>query len=418
MDTMATTPETTVLDTETLRADFAFLEELVNGKPIAYLDSASSTQKPRQVLDAMRDFYEHSYANIHRGVYRFAERATEGYEGARRKVAGFINASSEREVIFTRSATEALNLVAYAWGLDNLGPGDAVVVTEAEHHANFVPWQFIASRTGASFRHIPIDDLGELRLDALDDLQREGNVKVVGVSPISNTLGTINPVDRIVAWAHAQGAIAVIDGAQAAPHRAVDVQSLGCDFYAFSSHKLCGPSGVGVLWGRSELLEAMSPFNLGGSMIRSVALDRTTFNDLPHKFEAGTPAIAEAYGLGVAIDYISEIGLDTIEAHEHELVVYAMERLAELDFIRVFGPPAERRAGIVSFEVAGIHPHDVAQILDWEGIAVRAGHHCTQPLMTRLGVTATTRASFYVYSTLEEVDRLIEGLHKVKKSLG
>ncbi len=418
MGAMAATPQTTVLDTQALRADFAFLEELVNGMPIAYLDSASSTQKPRQVLDAMRDFYEHSYANIHRGVYRFAERATEGYEGARRKVAGFINAPSEREVIFTRSATEALNLVAYAWGLDNLGPGDVVVVSESEHHANFVPWQFIASRTGASFRHIPIDDLGELRLDALDDLQRDGNVKVVGVSLISNTLGTINPVDRVVNWAHEQGAIAVIDGAQAAPHRAVDVQSLGCDFYAFSSHKLCGPSGVGVLWGRSELLDAMSPFNLGGSMIRSVALDRTTFNDLPHKFEAGTPAIAEAYGLGVAIDYISEIGLDAIEAHEHELVVYAMERLADLDFVRVFGPPADRRAGIVSFEVAGIHPHDVAQILDWEGIAVRAGHHCTQPLMTRLGVTATTRASFYVYSIPEEVDRLIAGLHKVKTSLG
>jgi cysteine desulfurase/selenocysteine lyase len=355
---------------------------------------------------------------VHRGVYRLAERATEGFEGARRKVAGFLNAPSEREVIFTRSATEALNLVAYSWGLDNLGPGDAVVVTELEHHANFVPWQFIASRTGASFLHIPIDDTAELRLDSLDEVARHGNIKVVATGLVSNSIGTINPVEKIAAWAHDQGAIMVVDAAQAAPHRKVDVQAIGADFVAFSSHKLCGPSGAGALWGRADLLEAMSPFNLGGEMIRSVALDKTTFNDLPHKFEAGTPAIAEAFGLGVAIDYISEIGLEAIEAHEHDLVVYAMERLSELEFVRVFGPPADRRAGIVSFEVAGIHPHDVAQILDWEGIAVRAGHHCTQPLMTRLGVTATTRASFYIYSIPEEIDRLIEGLHKVHKSLG
>ena len=415
---MAATTAKPRLDAHALRADFAFLEELVNDRPMAYLDSASSTQKPAVVLDAMREFYEHAYANVHRGVYRLAERATEGYEGARRKVAGFLNAPSEREVIFTRSATEALNLVAYAWGLDNLGPGDAVVVTELEHHANFVPWQFIASRTGASFLHIPIDDGAELRLDSLDELARHGSIKVVATGLVSNSIGTINPIEKIATWAHEQGAIMVVDAAQAAPHRKVDVQGLGADFVAFSSHKLCGPSGVGALWGRSELLEAMSPFNLGGEMIRSVALDKTTFNDLPHKFEAGTPAIAEAFGLGVAIDYVTGIGLDAIEAHEHDLVVYAMERLAELDFVRVFGPPADRRAGIVSFEVAGVHPHDVAQILDWEGIAVRAGHHCTQPLMTRLGVTATTRASFYVYSIPEEVDRLVEGLHKVHTSLG
>ena len=418
MKMMATTPETTKLDAHALRADFPFLEELLNGKPMAYLDSAVSTQKPRQVLDAMREFYEHSYTNVHRSVYRLAERATEGFEGARRKVAAFVNAPSEREIVFTRSATEAINLVAYGWGLDNLGPGDVVVVTELEHHSNFVPWQFIASRTGASFRHIPIDDLGELQLDALDAIASEGNVKVVATGFVSNSLGTINPVEQLAVWAHDHGAIMIVDAAQAAPHRVVDVQALGCDFLAFSSHKLCGPSGVGALWGRTELLEAMSPFNLGGEMIRSVALDRTTFNELPYKFEAGTPAIAEAYGFGVAIDYISAIGLDAIEAHEHELLVYTMDRLAELDFVRVFGPPVDRRAGIVSFEVAGIHPHDVAQILDWEGIAVRAGHHCTQPLMTRLGIVATTRASFYVYSIPEEVDRLIEGLHKVKKSLG
>jgi cysteine desulfurase/selenocysteine lyase len=406
------------LDANRLRADFPFLEELHNGKPFAYLDSAVSAQKPRQVLDAMREFYAHSYTNVHRSVYRLAERATEGFEGARGKVAAFLNAPSEREVIFTRSATEALNLVAYAWGLDNLGPGDVVVITELEHHSNFVPWQYIASRTGASFRNIPIDDFGELQLDALDRIAAEGQVKVVANNFVSNTLGTINPIEKLTAWAHEQGAIMVVDAAQAAPHRAVDVQALGCDFAAVSSHKLCGPSGVGALWGRTELLEAMSPFNLGGEMIRSVALDRTTFNELPYKFEAGTPAIAEAYGFGVAIDYLQGIGLEAIERHEQELVTYALGRLSELDWVTVYGPPAERRAGIVSFNVDGVHPHDVAQILDWEGVAIRAGHHCTQPLMTRLGVAATSRASFYLYSIPEEVDRLVDGLVKVKDSLG
>jgi cysteine desulfurase/selenocysteine lyase len=408
----------TTLDAARLRADFAVFDELVNGKPIAYLDSASSTQKPRQVLDRMREFYEHEYANVHRGVYRLAERATEGFEQARRTVAAYVNAPSDREVIFTRSATEALNLVAYAWGLDNLGPGDVVVITELEHHANFVPWQYIASRTGASFRHVPIDDRGELRLDALDGIAGEGTVKVVATGLVSNTLGTINPVERIAAWAHEQGAIMVVDAAQAAPHRVVDVQGLGCDFLAFSSHKLCGPTGAGALWGRRELLEAMSPFNLGGEMIRSVALDRTTFNEIPHKFEAGTPAIAEAVGFGAALDYVSGIGLEAIERHEHELLEYALAVLGELDFVTVYGPPPERRAGIVSFNVEGIHPHDVAQILDWEGVAVRAGHHCTQPLMTRLGVAATVRASFYLYTLPEDVDRLVAGLHKVQRSLG
>ena len=406
------------LDAPRLRADFAVFDELVNGKPVAYLDSAASTQKPRQVLDAMRDFYEHSYANVHRGVYRLAERATTGYETARRKVAAYIEAPSEREVIFTRSATEALNLVAYAWGLDNLGPGDVVVVTELEHHSSFVPWQYVAKRTGATFRAIPIDDNGELQLDDLDALDREGTVKVVANNLVSNTLGTINPVERLAAWAHERGAIMVVDAAQAAPHRALDVRALGCDFLAISSHKMCGPSGVGALWGRRELLESMSPFNLGGEMIRSVSISETSWNELPYKFEAGTPAIAEAVGFGAAVDYVSEIGLDAIERHEHELVEYALGRLGELPWIDVYGPPPEKRAGIVSFNVHGVHPHDVAQILDWEGVAVRAGHHCTQPLMTRLGVAATTRASFYVYSIPEEIDRLIDGLHKAKSSLG
>jgi cysteine desulfurase / selenocysteine lyase len=308
--------------------------------------------------------------------------------------------------------------VAYSWGLENLGPGDVVVITELEHHANFVPWQQIAKRTGAEFRAIPIDDQGELVLEALDELAAAGRVKVVAANWISNTLGTINPIERLTAWAHDQGAIMVVDAAQAVPHRAVDVQAIGCDFFGFTSHKLCGPTGAGALWGRRELLEAMPPFEMGGEMIRSVKLEGTTWNDLPYKFEAGTPAIVEAYGMGIAIDYISEVGLDAISEHEHELVAYAMERLSELPFVTIYGPPADRRAGIVSFNVDGVHPHDVAQILDWEGVAVRAGHHCTQPLMTRLGVAATTRASFYLYSMREEVDRLVEGVRKAKESLG
>jgi len=414
---MATT-SAPVLDVHRLRADFPVFEELFGGKPVAYLDSASSAQKPRQVLDRMRAFYEHEYANVHRGVYRLSERATEAFEGARRTVAAFLNAPSEKEVVFTRNATEAINLVAYAWGLDNLGPGDLVVITELEHHANFVPWQYIAKRTGAGFRHIPIDDQGELQLDQLDAIAREGNVKVVANNLVSNTLGTINPVEQLAAWAHAQGAIMVVDAAQAAPHRAVDVQALGADFVAITGHKICGPTGIGALWGRRDLLDAMSPFNLGGEMIRSVGLEKTTFNELPHKFEAGTPAFAEAAALAAAIEYVTDAGLEAIERHEHALVVQTMAAFDEIPWIRVFGPPADRRAGIVSFDVEGIHPHDVAQILDWEGVAVRAGHHCTQPLMTRLGVAATTRASFYLYSIPEEVERLVAGLHKVKASLG
>jgi cysteine desulfurase/selenocysteine lyase len=411
-----TTP--TKLDASRLRADFAVFDELVNGKPVAFLDSAASAQKPRQVLDAMRDFYEHSYANVHRGVYRLAERATAGYEGARGKVAGFVNAPSEREVVFTRSATEALNLVAYAWGLDNLGPGDVVVVTDLEHHSSFVPWQYVAGRTGATFRAIPIDENGELEVTALEEIEREGPIKVVACNLVSNTLGTVNPVRELASWAHERGAIMVVDAAQAAPHRPLDVQALGCDFLALSSHKMCGPSGIGALWGRREILEAMSPFNLGGEMIRSVSMERTTWNELPYKFEAGTPAIGEAVGFGAAVDYVLEAGLAAIEEHEHTLVEYALGRLGELPWISTYGPVPERRAGIVSLNVDGVHPHDVAQVLDWEGVAVRAGHHCTQPLMTKLGVAATVRASFYLYSIPEEVDRLVEGLHKAKTSLG
>ena len=406
------------LDAQKIRADFAYLEELRNDKPVAFLDSAASTQKPRQVLDALREFYEHSYANVHRGVYQLAERATAGYEGAREKVRAFVNAPFTREIVFTRSATESLNLVAYAWGIDNLGPGDLVVVTELEHHSNFVPWQYIAKRTGAAFRMLPIDDLGEVQLDGLDAIAREGNVKVVATNLVSNSLGTVNPVERMAEWAHEHGAIMVVDAAQAAPHRPIDVEALGCDFLAFSSHKMCGPSGVGALWGKSELLDAMEPFNLGGHMIRSVKFEDTTWGQLPYKFEAGTMPIAEAYAFGAAIDYVSAIGLDTIEQHEHQLVAYALERLAEVPGAVAYGPPADRRAGIVSFNLEGIHPHDISQVLDWENVAIRGGHHCTQPLMKRLGVAATCRASFYVYSIQDEVDRLIDGLLKARKAFG
>jgi cysteine desulfurase / selenocysteine lyase len=404
------------LDARKLRADFPIFEQEIHGHPLAYLDSAASSQKPRQVLDAMTELYETSYANIHRGVYDLGERATEAYEGAREKARSFINADSTREVVFTRNVTAALNLVAYAWGVDNLGPGDVVLVTEMEHHSNFVPWQFIAKRTGAEFAAIPVDGEGELQLDQLDTLAESGRIKVLACTYVSNSLGTINPVGSLIKWAHEQGAIAVVDAAQAAPHRGVDVQALGCDFLGFTGHKMCGPTGIGVLWGRRELLERMSPFELGGHMIRKVTLEETTWNELPHKFEAGTAAIAEAVGLGAAIDYVTEVGVDALERYEHELLDYALPRLDEIPGVRLFGPPADRRAGIVSFDVDGVHPHDVAQILDWEGVAVRAGHHCNQPLMHRLGLPATTRASFYLYTVPEEVDRLVAGLHKVRKT--
>ena len=404
------------LDAGRIRLDFPVFEAERDGKSLAYLDSANSSQKPRQVLDAMRSFYETSYANVHRAVYELGERATAGYEGAREKVRALINAPSAREVIFVRNGTEGLNLVAYAWGLDNLGPGDVVVTTELEHHSNFVPWQYIAKRTGAEFAVIPIDDAGEIVLEALGEIERRGRVKLVASAYISNTLGTVNPVAELAAWAHERDAVMVVDACQAVPNRPVDVQELGCDFLAFTGHKMLAPTGIGVVWGRQELLQRMSPYELGGSMIRKVTAERTTWADLPYKYEAGTPPIAEAFGLGTAIDYLSSLGLAAIERHERELTDYAFARLAELPYVRIFGPPAERRGGIVSFEVDGVHPHDVAQILDSENVAVRAGHHCTQPIMDHYGVTATTRASFYLYTVPGEIDRLVEGLARVRNT--
>ncbi|MDX6487049.1 MAG: cysteine desulfurase / selenocysteine lyase, partial [Gaiellaceae bacterium] len=397
------------------RADFPIFEQLIHGKPLAFLDSAASAQKPRQMVEAMTDFYFTSYANVHRGVYVLAERATAALESAREKVRAVLNAPDVREVIFVRNATEAINVVAYSWGMANLGPGDLVVVTELEHHSNFVPWQYVAGKTGAKLVLIPLTDEGELDLSGLDEIARQGNVKVVATGLVSNSLGTINPVERLVAWAHEQGGIFVCDAAQASPHMAVDVQALGVDFVAISAHKMCGPSGVGALWGRSELLLKMDPFLTGGHMISSVRADKTTWGELPHKFEAGTAPMAEAVGFGAAIDYLSAIGFDAIEAHEHELAAYALGRLGEVDGITLYGPPADRRAGIVSFNVEGIHPHDVAQILDMQGVAIRAGHHCCQPLMQKLGVAATNRASFYLYTMQEEVDQLVDGLHTVRK---
>jgi cysteine desulfurase/selenocysteine lyase len=415
---MAVTTPRTTLDARKLRADFPIFELEIHGKPLAYLDSAVSSHKPRQVLDKLREFYETSYGNVHRGVYALSERATAEYEGARQKVAAFVNAPSPREIVFVRGATEGINLVAYAWGLTNLGPGDIAVVTELEHHSNFVPWQYMAKRTGAELRMIRVDDAGELDLSGLDELAAGGRVKVVAVNLVSNSLGTVNPVERVAAWAHDQGAIVVVDAAQAAPHRRIDVQALGADFLAFSAHKMCGPTSVGALWGRLSLLEAMEPFNLGGHMIRKVQFEQTTWGDVPGKFEAGTQPIAEAVGFGAAVDYLEAVGMEAIEQHEQELATYALEHLVDVPGITLYGPPPDRRAGIVSFNLDGIHPHDVAQILDLGGVAIRAGHHCCQPLMSRLGVAATNRASFYLYTVPEEIDRLQQGLLKARSVFG
>ena len=412
---MAVTAGAKKLDARALRADFPIFEQLIHGKPLAYLDSANSSQKPRAVIDAMTEFYETSYANVHRAVHVLGERATAGLEGAREKVRAFLNAPDVNEVIFVRNATEALNLVAYSWADHNLGPGDAVVVTELDHHSNFVPWQYMARRNGAEFVMLPLDEHDEVDLSGLDAIARDYTVKLVAANLVSNSLGTIADLAPLTRWAHEQGAIFVCDAAQAAPHMQVDVQALDCDFLAISGHKMCGPSGIGVLLGRGDLLRAMEPFLLGGHMIHSVTLEKTTWGALPHKFEAGTSPIAEAFGLGVAIDYLETVGLDAIEAHEHELVAYALGRLGEVPGIALYGPPAERRAGIVSFNLEGIHPHDVAQILDQHGVAIRAGHHCCQPLMRHLGVPATNRASFYLYTVPEEIDQLADGLYAVHK---
>ncbi len=410
--------EATVLDPVRIRADFPVLDQDVNGHPLVYLDNAASTQKPTRVLDALRYYYEHDNANVHRGIHELSRRATDAYEAARTTVAGWINAPDPAELIWTRGATEGINLVADGWGYPNLSEGDEVVLSVLEHHSNLIPWQLVAKRTGATLRFIDVDDEGRLRLDELDSLLGP-RTKVVSLGHVSNSIGTINPIREIAAKAAAVGAIMVVDGAQGAPHLPVDVQALGCDFYAFSAHKMCGPTGIGALWGRRKLLEAMDPYQGGGEMISVVELESSTWAALPHKFEAGTPNIAGAVGFGAAVEYLDEVGRDAIREHEVDLVGYAMARLAELPWIRIFGPASvEERSGVVAFEVEGAHPHDVATILDAHGVAIRAGHHCTQPLMRRLGVPATNRASFYIYNTRAEIDVMIHALHAVHDIFG
>ena len=413
---MAVEAPPTPLDAARLKLDFPILMREVNGKLPAYLDSAASSQKPRQVIDTIVDVYETSYAAVHRAVYTLGERATERYEGARDTVTAFLNAGSRREVIFVRNATEGINLVAYGYGLKFLGPGDVIVSTEMEHHSNLVPWQELARRTGAELRYVRLTDRGELDQESLEALAG-ANVKLVAATHVSNSLGTVNDVAAIARWAHEHGAVMVCDGAQAAPHRTVDVQALGCDFYAISGHKLCGP-GMGALYGRAELLEAMDPFLTGGGQIAKVTLEGTTWNDLPYKFEPGVPPLAEAVGFAAAIDYVTGIGLDAIHEHEQVLTAYGWELLSDVPGVTLYGPPPPDRAGILSFTVEGVHAHDVAQILDAEGVCVRAGHHCTQPAMRHFDVVATTRASLYLYNTTDDLDRLAAGLDRVKRTFG
>jgi len=408
-------PQAAVFDVVRRRDDFPVLRrEVYPGIPLVYLDSAATSQKPRSVLEAMQSFYELHNANIHRGVHRLAEEATEAYEEARRRVARFIGAGDARQIVFTRNTTEAINLVAHTWARANVRDGDVIVLSEMEHHSNLVPWQMLAAERGLRLEFIPLTDGGELELAALPDLLSL-RPKLVGVTHMSNVLGTVNPVEAIIRQAHDAGALVVVDGAQAVPHLPVDVTALAADFYAFSAHKMCGPTGIGALYGRLELLEAMPPFLGGGDMIKRVELRSFEANRVPHKFEAGTPAIAEAIGFGAAADYLAETGRQAIHAHEQAVAGYAIERLEEIPGVRVFGPPIERRGGVVSFTLDGVHPHDIAQVLDSEGVAIRAGHHCAMPLHARLGLPASARASFYLYNTESEVDTLVRGLYKVKE---
>lgn len=414
-----------MLDVTRIRADFPILSREVHGKPLVYLDNAATTQKPESVVRALERYYRQYNANIHRGVHTLAEEATAEYEGARRRVGRFINAFSPREVVFVRNATEAINLVASTWGRANVGRGDVVVLSVMEHHSNLVPWQLLAHAVGARLEFIGIDQQGRLELSDLDRLLEEnaGRAKLVAVSGMSNVLGTINPVAEIASRAHQAGAMVLVDGAQSVPHLPVDVRALGADFLAFSGHKMMGPTGIGVLWARKEILQAMPPFLGGGDMIKSVHLRESEWNDIPHKFEAGTPNIADAIGLGAAVDYLSALGMENVQAHEQAMARVAIERLSALPNLEIYGPSAEERGGVITFNLMRdgellIHPHDLASILDREGIAIRAGHHCAQPLMEHYGVPATARASFYVYNSEEEVDKLAAALLKAQQVFG
>ncbi len=402
-------------DVEAVRRDFPILREEVHGKPLVYLDNAATTQKPRAVIDALVHYYEHDNANIHRGVHLLSQRATDAYEGARAKVRRFLNAASDREVLFVRGATEGINLVAQAFGRSRVHAGDEVLITAMEHHSNIVPWQLLCESAGAQLKVVPMNERGELDLGALERLITP-KTKLLSVVHLSNALGTLNPVEEIVKVAHGKGVPVLVDGAQSTPHLAVDVQAMGCDFFVFSGHKVYGPTGIGVLWGKKALLDSMPPWQGGGDMILSVTFEKTTYNRLPHKFEAGTPAIAEVIGLGAALDYLMALGLDAVAAHEAELFDYAVKRLGAIEGLRFIGTAAQR-ASVLSFELEGVHPHDVGTILDQEGVAVRAGHHCAQPTMAFFGVDATARASLGLYNTRQEIDLLAAGLQRVKEVL-
>ncbi|MFD4851199.1 cysteine desulfurase SufS [Bacillus mycoides] len=395
-----------------IRKQFPILDQKVNGKQLVYFDSAATSQKPIQVIETLERYYKEYNSNVHRGVHTLGTKATDAYEGAREKVRKFINAKSMEEIIFTRGTTTALNTVAASYGLDNVKEGDEIVISYMEHHSNIIPWQQVAKKTGATLKYLPLQLDGTISLE--DVLQTvTPNTKIVSIMHVSNVLGTINPVKEIGAIAHENGAIMIVDGAQSAPHMKVDVQDLNCDFYALSAHKMCGPTGVGVLYGKKELLNNMEPIEFGGEMIDFVDLQESTWKELPWKFEAGTPIIGNAIGLGAAIDFLEEIGLHNIEKHEHELAQYALERLSEVDGVTIYGP--KHRAGLVTFNIEDVHPHDVATVLDVEGIAVRAGHHCAQPLMKWLKASSTARASFYLYNTKEEIDTFVESLIKTKE---
>ena len=403
-------------DVEKVRKDFPILERRVGEKRLVYLDNAATSQKPRRVLDTLGEYYEVHNANIHRAVHRLAEEATAAYEEAREKVASFLGAPDVRSLVFTRGTTESTNLVAYAWGRKNLREGDQVVLTETEHHSNLVPWQLAARATGAKLRFIPIQEDGTLDMEAAERLIGS-RTKLVGCIHASNVLGTINPIEELAELAHGVGALMLVDGAQSAPHMPVDVGASGCDFFACSGHKMLGPTGVGVLWGKPEVLEEMDPFLSGGEMIREVHLDHATWNDLPYKFEAGTMNIAQAIGLGAAIDYLNDVGMENIREHERRLGEYAYDKIREVEGGTLYGPE-EGRTGLVSFSLPDVHPHDLSQILDEAGIAIRSGNHCAQPLMRRLGVAATSRASFYLYNTEEEVDALVGALKRAREFFG
>ncbi|AMQ05329.1 MULTISPECIES: cysteine desulfurase [Sporosarcina] len=398
-----------------IRKHFPILDQEINGHPLVYLDSAATSQKPRQVIEAISNYYSFDNSNVHRGVHTLGNRATEGYEGAREKVRNFINAKSTEEIIFMRGTTTALNTVAQSYGRANVGEGDEIVITYMEHHSNIIPWQQLAKEKGAVLKYVDLEEDGTLSLEKVREVVTD-RTKIVSIMYVSNVLGTMNPVKEIAEIAHAHGAVMVVDGAQAAPHLKIDVQKLDCDFFAFSGHKMCGPTGIGVLYGKKDLLNKMEPVEFGGEMIDFVGLYESTWKELPWKFEGGTPIIAGAIGLGAAIDFLEEIGLDNIERHEHELAKYAMERMSEIDGLKIYGPlDPEKRAGLVTFNLNDVHPHDVATVLDMHGIAVRAGHHCAQPLMKWLNVSSTARASFYIYNTEADVDRLVDGLRIAKE---